>query len=270
MPTADADSQLWLGIEGSEGTNLLAISHVFRMNTAVPIADTGSGLDYEMGLNTGAALVLDANYELGAVGRGVQEFTSVSHRIGRNGGTYAIPNPADGTRSSMVVGSFTPFNTNDGDANYQRAVFWNRAASTGRGWSIYFHNDQTAGTRQLRARWKGVNGEHTIQSAFAFAYDLPVFFWAVFDTASLEIKLYVAQGSTIQYNTIAAANLFGDHSQNEGIYVGDAAGLHGTFPQACFGRMGLFQTFDWSSAVPSGITIANVERYLKYTDGILP
>jgi hypothetical protein len=262
---------LWLGIDGSESTDLSAVSHVFRLNTVAPIADTGSGLDYAMGVVGGTpTLVLDANYELGAVGRGVMEFDSVSERIGRNGGTYAIPNPADGTLSSMIIGSFTPFSTNDGDSNYQRAVFWNRAVSTGRGWSIYFHNDQTGGTRQLRARWKGVNGEHILQSTFAFTYDLPVFFMAIFDTALLQITLCVAQGSTIQYDTLAAANLFGSHTQNEGIYVGDAAGLHGTFPQCCFGRMALFQTFDWSSAVPSGITIDNAIRYLKYTDGILP
>jgi hypothetical protein len=269
MPTAHADSELWLGIEGSESTDLSAVSHVFRLNTVVPIADTGSGLDYELGLNTGAALVLDANYELGAVGRGVQEFTSVSHRIGRNGGTYAIPNPMDGTRSSMIIGSHTPFSTNDGTAQSQRSIFWNRSSSSTRGWSIFYYNDNHGTERRLRARWKGVNGEHNVTTPFLFQYDLPIWFMAVFDTALLKITLCVAQGSTIQYDEFAAPNLYGDHSNGEGIYVGDAAGLHGTFPQASFGRTGIIQTFDWSSAIPSGITIGNAQRYLKYTDGIL-
>lgn len=273
MPTA-SEVETWLGIDGTLTTDLGNQNHHWEFETLTDTGVLAAAIFNLIGFGT-PQRVLDADYALGAAGNRVFQLDSTTdaYRTTFSAGNMLIPNPQDGTKSFLLGCSFTPSSTNDGGPTVQnRSVMHKYYNSTAAGWYLYFLNDiaPTASNRYrmlFTTDWNGANPNQSIISSFVFTYDIPVFVMAIADFAESKLKLIVAQGATIQYDEAALSDT-GDFSGDREMSFGDPVIISGW--DACYGKIGNGFSFEWSSAVASGISSANVTRYLKYTDGVLP
>jgi hypothetical protein len=281
MPADPVAAETMLGIDGSLSTDLGNLSHHWRIglggvNGVTDIGTlTAGGInpgDFNMGTAAGTPQYLsNADYELGAAGREVFTLNGDTDAVATAGGDAGNFIPASpmttGFRSFLCAVSFTPDSGNTGQAQDNRFILHNRNLSTGdrNGWYIEYG----AVARQLRARIDYDTGADIITSSFAFAFDLPVFAVAIFDFADNKLKLIVAQGATIQYDEITLTGS-GSFAATYRICVGKSPHWNIAWGGSSYGVIAQVNTFEWSAATPSGITAANVERYLKYTDGVLP
>lgn len=271
MPQNSGEAETMLGIEGALTTDLGDLSHFYRIKGA-STTDAGTEPAISMTGGTGAPTYgLDADYELGAAGKEVMDVNADA--AGQYSNTLSnIPSsPMTSThRSFLVCASFTPSADNDISGTLtNRVVAWNRNPSGDfNGWNLFFQNVSGANPRRMTSRLDFDSGAHQLTSSFAFTYGLPVFAMMVADFAAAKQMMFVAQGANLVYNelTITASGPFlCTHRVQLAVSSGS-----GTPWGSARGKLGLVNTFEWPAATPSGITVANVKRYLKYTNGFLP
>jgi hypothetical protein len=273
MPQTPAESELWLGIDGSLTANLSAISHFWRPKAA-NASDIGTGTTYNMtGASGGPTYALDADYELGAAGKQVMVKTGDNDGQWTDTGASIPVSPATDTfRSFMLCSSFTPSAANSVSATRTAKVvaFSKTNLTPYPGWSLFMANQHSA--------WGGVGNElifrlsfgasiNTLRSAFALTLDLPVFVTVVVDFAVAKMMMIVAQGVNLIY-VEGAITHSGSFLNAYRTQIGTHTGLAGAYG-GILGKYGLMNTFEWPAATPSGFTTENVKRYLKYTDGVL-
>jgi hypothetical protein len=277
MPQTTTEAAEWLGINGNLTGDLGDISHFWRVKAA-NASDIGTGTTYNMvGASGNPQYGLDADYELGAAGKEVMD-TTLSDNSGQwtnNGEGYIPTSPMSSThRSFMVCASFTPAASNSDNAtrNIKVLALNRQTSSPYPGWEWFMPNEDSGWPAPYRLLFRlhfGATGSNTLYgpASLVMTPDIPVFACVVVDFAVSKIMMFMAQGPNTAYSE-TAITFSGSFLQTSRMQIATHTGLGGAYG-AIQGKVALINTFEWDASIPSGVTIDNVKRYLKYTDGVL-
>lgn len=270
-PVTSAELMEYTGTDGSVSLSLTPANHLWYFGNQAGARDDQGTLAAAVfdlaGVATINNLIEDPAYN--------QNATDTISEIQSNTGAFRsgvgpsslLPSAMDGTMSFLIGGSHTPSSDNDG-GDTTRGVWVNYDAPAANGFYLWYQNNGAGNGvgRQFILTLDWTAGAESVGSSLVFNYDEPLAYMALADFNEGKMRLIVAQGTNIAVDE-APITKSGTFEADASFSIGDPVTISGW--SASRGLYGVAFSQEWASTIAAGIGQANMEQFLRYSEGTL-
>jgi len=250
LPASEAALVQWLGIDGSISADISANNHLWELKnptTSDPDIGTLSTANWAL-TNLNPSQTTDPDF-----GGGSRNMLRLVNSNDSHLATVSNRTPAlQEGQTSWLVGVVLKFKNNAPGLQYKHIANHHQS---GFGWYIY--RDSVSGALGATVDWGA-----TIQQGFgaAVAEETPLLLLVNFDFAMGVIDMITPWN----HNSYAVLTDIGQFSNNASFRLGWVG-----FNASIVADMALAFVVEYPAGTNSGIGAANIENFLKYTDGVL-